>query len=1184
MDRRGRVGKNKITGNNQTSQSSTRARVLFQKGERIVSGFIFSLALITSWSGEVDLESYHHFAFCLIGVWVILFSLIQPLMPINAKLSKSVAQTLLLIAQATQLILVVIFCPSIAIIGALVVPLIGVANLEVSLVKLIFCIAWISAVKTRASSKVGSVLSCVDFIMSLVSLWISNSEKNLQSPTLQPAKSPGVEIAEGEKKGTSKGTVRFEMTKNEDEEKGQLNKPKSGPKGLFEPIPQKTVIVEPPKLDSVSLTPTLVKNSVETTLETTKRTVGVQVDLNYKSGMGMHTVSVMDMPQQTNSTLVGKTLLQTKLPTLGMQELNKSDKLGSFLLNESYHVGEAIKIHIFTEYFNMMEELLLVADSKLNIIANNYSYKLYEKVVKKLHKRFIMTNLQQTDKELSLQDMFEELPNDSLQCGEETINYLISVYQTFDFANTKVSRAEYYRRKKIDQILNLIENLETGVKISKRQEESHTMKTNKKVTGLRSSVRAINLSGNSLNRCETSIPEILRLLKEYLGRLQDKSGKCQFPKEMQFIFFFKENVQLRIRVISLEEKYYLFLAFENIVDKVALGEINSKLNYSLLLLKSLSHELFTPVHQLLYLSEKYIRKIESQISPAAGLGDGTPSNQYGTAALPDKSFEDLLAKVKDGMVSVKYIVMGLNIFVHNMLDFANILNNKFVLQKKRFKVKDCFDHLLSIFMPKAKQKKIKLSSEVDPYLEIYTDFDRMVGLLYNFIDNSVKLTQKGFVTMKANQEGKRIVFRIIDTGIGIEEKDLLKISEILKNPFVAEVVQNSAGLCIGMRVSQAFIQKLTHGDLTLDINTEKNRGTTIKFELMQGIDKTEPHLKVSPGITGRSRSEIVMNIHEQDQENSRVLEFLQERQMMNPVVKHPQLIDAGSNRLSLMNSIKSLKAEIRSNRLFKEGEDPLLQQQNSAEEKGMESFNNSDEVVARVEKMKDADSRAVGMQDYSPDQNMLTDSYQQSENVADKSMDMFNPNDELVAERLRQRSSRKNMISLSIKHKDEAKGENESDNSSNEEEFAFGEVNGHSPIEKAVSVPSPIKKLALVVDDDPMNGEIAQDILSILGLEVQTATSGEVAIEFVYQCMLTNRRIDIIILDYNMPEMRGDEVAEILRKDKFITILQNVPFIGLTAQTDIDTREKCLAAGMNKVVNKPINVEQMRQILKDFNI
>ena len=126
--------------------------------------------------------------------------------------------------------------------------------------------------------------------------------------------------------------------------------------------------------------------------------------------------------------------------------------------------------------------------------------------------------------------------------------------------------------------------------------------------------------------------------------------------------------------------------------------------------------------------------------------------------------------------------------------------------------------------------------------------------------------------------------------------------------------------------------------------------------------------------------------------------------------------------------------------------------------------------------------------------------------------------------------------------------------------------------------------MALVVDDEPINADIAKEIVSEFGLEVFACGNGEIALDLCLKFLLQNKKIDIIFLDYNMPGLNGDELAVILRQEKFDPILKDCPIIGLTAHTDAETKQKCLASGMNRVESKPFDVSKIKDLLNEYQL
>lgn len=109
----------------------------------------------------------------------------------------------------------------------------------------------------------------------------------------------------------------------------------------------------------------------------------------------------------------------------------------------------------------------------------------------------------------------------------------------------------------------------------------------------------------------------------------------------------------------------------------------------------------------------------------------------------------------------------------------------------------------------------------------------------------------------------------------------------------------------------------------------------------------------------------------------------------------------------------------------------------------------------------------------------------------------------------------------------------------------------------------------LIVDDNAINLTVAEGLLKPVKMRIDTATSGQKAIE-----MVSVKKYDLILMDHMMPEIDGVETTHIIRR--FYKEYEDVPIIALTANAVGGTKEMFLAEGMNDFVAKPI---EMRIIL-----
>lgn len=120
----------------------------------------------------------------------------------------------------------------------------------------------------------------------------------------------------------------------------------------------------------------------------------------------------------------------------------------------------------------------------------------------------------------------------------------------------------------------------------------------------------------------------------------------------------------------------------------------------------------------------------------------------------------------------------------------------------------------------------------------------------------------------------------------------------------------------------------------------------------------------------------------------------------------------------------------------------------------------------------------------------------------------------------------------------------------------------------------PLKGDVLLVEDNPINQQIAREILQSFGLRVSTAKNGEEALTQV-----TSQAFDLILMDIQMPVLDGLEATRRIRQDIKLT---TIPIIAMTAHALTSDRDRCLAAGMNDHLTKPIEPGRWHQILKRY--
>ncbi|WP_051307286.1 response regulator [Desulfomicrobium escambiense] len=112
----------------------------------------------------------------------------------------------------------------------------------------------------------------------------------------------------------------------------------------------------------------------------------------------------------------------------------------------------------------------------------------------------------------------------------------------------------------------------------------------------------------------------------------------------------------------------------------------------------------------------------------------------------------------------------------------------------------------------------------------------------------------------------------------------------------------------------------------------------------------------------------------------------------------------------------------------------------------------------------------------------------------------------------------------------------------------------------------------LLVDDSEFNLDVIGSVLSAVGVEVVTAGSGFEALDL----LASAQTFDAVLLDVQMPRMDGRETVRRIRSDGR---WPDLPVLAVTASTVEGEREKCLEAGMNDFLTKPVDFEALLESL-----
>jgi len=120
-------------------------------------------------------------------------------------------------------------------------------------------------------------------------------------------------------------------------------------------------------------------------------------------------------------------------------------------------------------------------------------------------------------------------------------------------------------------------------------------------------------------------------------------------------------------------------------------------------------------------------------------------------------------------------------------------------------------------------------------------------------------------------------------------------------------------------------------------------------------------------------------------------------------------------------------------------------------------------------------------------------------------------------------------------------------------------------------------KRILLAEDNIINQKVALHVLEKLGYRVHAVANGKEVLQ-----ALRGGDYDLLLTDCRMPEMDGYEAARAIRSGSAGVRDRDIPIVAMTAGVDVDDRDKCLAAGMNDYVAKPVDLKALSTVIQRY--
>ena len=221
---------------------------------------------------------------------------------------------------------------------------------------------------------------------------------------------------------------------------------------------------------------------------------------------------------------------------------------------------------------------------------------------------------------------------------------------------------------------------------------------------------------------------------------------------------------------------------------------------------------------------KFINKISNEIR--------TPLNAIsGLAALLQKKFADTNdSTIKDyikGIVDNSERLLNL---LNNIIDFNKIQTNDITLKFEKINISEIIAKVIQLHQFNINDKKIDLKINVDDNIEVVSDKIYLSKVLNEIIDNAIKFTEHGSISIESIEQSDTVILKITDTGIGIEQSRLSGIfthfDQINKDAYD----YNSEG--IGLPIVKKIINLLNG---RIEISSKPGKGTRVFLYLPKNL-------------------------------------------------------------------------------------------------------------------------------------------------------------------------------------------------------------------------------------------------------------------------------------------------------------------------------------------------------------
>ena len=502
----------------------------------------------------------------------------------------------------------------------------------------------------------------------------------------------------------------------------------------------------------------------------------------------------------------------------------------------------------------------------------------------------------------------------------------------------------------------------------------------------------------------------------------------------------------------------------------------------------------------------------------------TPMN--GVIGMTDLLLDTQLSpKQRNFADTIKLSANSLLTIINDILDFSKIEAKKLTFEKLDFDLRQTLESALDLLAERASSKKLELVGCVDPETPLFLrgDPNRLRQVFNNLLSNAIKFTDNGgevsIRVNKAEETSTHVTLRceVKDTGIGIAPKAQATLFQAFTQADTS-TTRRFGGTGLGLAICRSLVEMMG-GEIGL--RSQEGKGSTFWFTA-----KLEKQSKKSHDVLS-TRIEVV---------NTRAL-----------IVD-----DNATNREILHYQLLAWKI------------------QNASASSGMEALHMLREAASGGSPF---DLVILDMQMPVMDGVMLARAIKSEPAIADAKMIMLTSlGEQMEADQLQEvginaclsKPAKQSCLFDCINDALGTQRVTSADQNAN---------NNNSMSETPAAKPTHQARI-LLAEDNAINQDVALGQLERLGFTADVVTNGREALDAIHRLTY-----DIILMDCMMPEMDGYEATVKIREEERQKKGQHLHIIAMTANAMQGDREKCITAGMDDYVSKPVQLADLRRAL-----